>query len=124
MAIMTGRVLLVCALCVLWCGAGGRCDDGLVETAVRGSRAELPPAPAELATPPVGSQGLTHGVLGVTDKLSPASSIPRKDDEEDEEDNSDDDEDEETDEAGKKILKGRVIKEEQLHQTQVPGKRI
>ncbi|EKG00976.1 hypothetical protein TCSYLVIO_008055, partial [Trypanosoma cruzi] len=25
---MTGRVLLVCALCVLWCGAGGgRCDD-------------------------------------------------------------------------------------------------
>ncbi|KAF8279787.1 Mucin-associated surface protein (MASP), subgroup S016 [Trypanosoma cruzi] len=23
---MTGRVLLVCALCVLWCGAGGRCD--------------------------------------------------------------------------------------------------
>ncbi|ESS61977.1 mucin-associated surface protein (MASP) [Trypanosoma cruzi Dm28c] len=28
MAMMTGRVLLVCALCVLWCGAGGRCDDG------------------------------------------------------------------------------------------------
>ncbi|KAF8277563.1 Mucin-associated surface protein (MASP), subgroup S008 [Trypanosoma cruzi] len=26
MAMMTGRVLLVCALCVLWCGAGGRCD--------------------------------------------------------------------------------------------------
>ncbi|RNC52810.1 mucin-associated surface protein (MASP) [Trypanosoma cruzi] len=26
---MTGRVLLVCALCVLWCVAGGRCDgDG------------------------------------------------------------------------------------------------
>ncbi|ESS62683.1 mucin-associated surface protein (MASP) [Trypanosoma cruzi Dm28c] len=24
---MTGRVLLVCALCVLWCGAGGRCDE-------------------------------------------------------------------------------------------------
>ncbi|EAN93167.1 Mucin-associated surface protein (MASP) [Trypanosoma cruzi] len=24
---MTGRVLLVCALCVLWCGAGGRCED-------------------------------------------------------------------------------------------------
>ncbi|EKF39694.1 mucin-associated surface protein (MASP), putative [Trypanosoma cruzi marinkellei] len=27
---MTGRVLLVCALCVLWCGiAGGRCDEGV-----------------------------------------------------------------------------------------------
>ncbi|KAF8303945.1 Mucin-associated surface protein (MASP), subgroup S004 [Trypanosoma cruzi] len=25
---MTGRVLLVCALCVLWCGAGGRSDGG------------------------------------------------------------------------------------------------
>ncbi|ESS61353.1 mucin-associated surface protein (MASP) [Trypanosoma cruzi Dm28c] len=24
---MTGRVLLVCALCVLWCVAGGRCDE-------------------------------------------------------------------------------------------------
>ncbi|KAF5216425.1 Mucin-associated surface protein (MASP), subgroup S030 [Trypanosoma cruzi] len=24
---MTGRVLLVCALCVLWCGAGGRCEE-------------------------------------------------------------------------------------------------
>ncbi|KAF5215108.1 Mucin-associated surface protein (MASP) subgroup S004 [Trypanosoma cruzi] len=29
MAMMTtGRVLLVCGLCVLWCGAGGRCDGG------------------------------------------------------------------------------------------------
>ncbi|PBJ79621.1 mucin-associated surface protein [Trypanosoma cruzi cruzi] len=94
---MTGRVLLVCTLCVLWCGAGGRCEG---EAAVLGSRAELPPAPAELATLPVGSQGLPHGVSGVKDKLSPASSIPR---EEDEEDDSDDDEDEETDENEKKI---------------------
>ncbi|EKG02294.1 mucin-associated surface protein (MASP), putative [Trypanosoma cruzi] len=94
---MTGRVLLVCALCVLWCGAGGRCEG---EAAVLGSRAELPPAPAELATLPVGSQGLPHGVSGVKDKLSPATSIPR---EEDEEDDSDDDEDEETDENEKKI---------------------
>ncbi|KAF5217403.1 Mucin-associated surface protein (MASP) subgroup S030 [Trypanosoma cruzi] len=29
---MTGRVLLVCALCVLWCGAGGRCDGGEVSS--------------------------------------------------------------------------------------------
>ncbi|RNC53962.1 mucin-associated surface protein (MASP), partial [Trypanosoma cruzi] len=27
---MTGRVLLVCALCVLWCGAGGVCTDEVV----------------------------------------------------------------------------------------------
>ncbi|KAF8277799.1 hypothetical protein TcBrA4_0111510 [Trypanosoma cruzi] len=30
MAMMTGRVLLVCALCVLWCGTpGGRCQEGV-----------------------------------------------------------------------------------------------
>ncbi|EAN93336.1 mucin-associated surface protein (MASP) [Trypanosoma cruzi] len=33
---MTGRVLLVCALRVLWCGAGGRCDDEVVEAAAGG----------------------------------------------------------------------------------------
>ncbi|ESS56177.1 mucin-associated surface protein (MASP) [Trypanosoma cruzi Dm28c] len=33
MMMMTGRVLLVCALCVLWCGAGG------------GGCSEIPPAP-------------------------------------------------------------------------------
>ncbi|EAN98814.1 Mucin-associated surface protein (MASP) [Trypanosoma cruzi] len=27
MMMMTGRVLLVCALCVLWCGAGGGCEE-------------------------------------------------------------------------------------------------
>ncbi|EAN82649.1 Mucin-associated surface protein (MASP) [Trypanosoma cruzi] len=27
---MAGRVLLVCALCVLWCGAGGGCEEGEV----------------------------------------------------------------------------------------------
>ncbi|ESS58965.1 trans-sialidase [Trypanosoma cruzi Dm28c] len=32
---MTGRVLLVCALCVLWCGAGGGgCSDEVVEDVV------------------------------------------------------------------------------------------
>ncbi|EAN99300.1 Mucin-associated surface protein (MASP) [Trypanosoma cruzi] len=30
---MTGRVLLLCALCVLWCGAGGRCDVEVVRVA-------------------------------------------------------------------------------------------
>ncbi|EAN99856.1 Mucin-associated surface protein (MASP) [Trypanosoma cruzi] len=33
MAMMTGRVLLVCALCVLWCGAGGGFADKVVEAA-------------------------------------------------------------------------------------------
>ncbi|EAN92306.1 Mucin-associated surface protein (MASP) [Trypanosoma cruzi] len=33
MAMMTGRVLLVCALCVLWCGSGGRCEEEVVPVA-------------------------------------------------------------------------------------------
>ncbi|EAN99850.1 Mucin-associated surface protein (MASP) [Trypanosoma cruzi] len=36
MAMMTGRVLLVCALCVLWCGAGGRCEKVVVGSAAGG----------------------------------------------------------------------------------------
>ncbi|EAN88920.1 Mucin-associated surface protein (MASP) [Trypanosoma cruzi] len=50
---MTGRVLLVCALCVLWCGAGGRCDE---ETAARGSDAE-PPLASKPETPESGIPG-------------------------------------------------------------------
>ncbi|KAF8303797.1 Mucin-associated surface protein (MASP), subgroup S079 [Trypanosoma cruzi] len=42
---MTGRVLLVCALCVLWCGAGGRCDEG--EAAVHGVPPDVPASGAE-----------------------------------------------------------------------------
>ncbi|PBJ81144.1 mucin-associated surface protein [Trypanosoma cruzi cruzi] len=41
---MTGRVLLVCALCVLWCGAGGTCDKD--------------------ATRPAGSLGASTGGVG------------------------------------------------------------
>ncbi|PBJ70432.1 mucin-associated surface protein [Trypanosoma cruzi cruzi] len=41
---MTGRVLLVCALCVLWCGAGGTCDKD--------------------ATRPAGSLGASAGGVG------------------------------------------------------------
>ncbi|ESS61743.1 mucin-associated surface protein (MASP) [Trypanosoma cruzi Dm28c] len=39
---MTGRVLLVCALCVLWCGAcGGDADGSSVEYSFAGRRAQL-----------------------------------------------------------------------------------
>ncbi|KAF8296801.1 Mucin-associated surface protein (MASP), putative, partial [Trypanosoma cruzi] len=36
---MTGRVLLVCALCVLWCGAGGADASDLENNAVGGCMA-------------------------------------------------------------------------------------
>ncbi|PBJ77405.1 mucin-associated surface protein [Trypanosoma cruzi cruzi] len=42
MAMMTGRVLLVCVLCVLWCGAGGGDADGsAVEYSLLRWRAQL-----------------------------------------------------------------------------------
>ncbi|PBJ71300.1 mucin-associated surface protein [Trypanosoma cruzi cruzi] len=59
---MTGRVLLVCALCVLWCGAcGGRCDEG-EDTAIvvvspggrsndgNGGPGPAPPSPTGIGT--------------------------------------------------------------------------
>ncbi|KAF5222519.1 mucin-associated surface protein (MASP) [Trypanosoma cruzi] len=58
---MTGRVLLlVCALCVLWCGAGGRCDeeragdtpDGLSGASLTGSGETLPTEPKALSQLP------------------------------------------------------------------------
>ncbi|KAF8303718.1 Mucin-associated surface protein (MASP), subgroup S002 [Trypanosoma cruzi] len=73
---MTGRVLLVCALCVLWCGAGGGFADE-EKAAGSGSGGELPPASNPVVTPPVGSQGLQNGVTVVTEEVSPISSPPQ-----------------------------------------------
>ncbi|EKG01094.1 mucin-associated surface protein (MASP), putative [Trypanosoma cruzi] len=63
---MTGRVLLVCALCVLWCGAGGRCAeekaDEVIATEPGASLSggdsspkqskDSSPAPVSLVSPP------------------------------------------------------------------------
>ncbi|PBJ71878.1 mucin-associated surface protein [Trypanosoma cruzi cruzi] len=91
---MTGRVLLVCALCVLWCGAGGRCAEG--EAAGRVSGDELPQGSKPLVTPRVGSQGLQNGVTVVKEEVPPTSSPPQDGnadgDEGDGDDGGDDDE--------------------------------
>ncbi|PBJ78766.1 mucin-associated surface protein [Trypanosoma cruzi cruzi] len=92
---MTGRVLLVCALCVLWCGAGG--GFGEKETAGSGSDAELPPAPKPVVTPSVGSQGLQNGVTVVTEEVAQISSPPQDGDA-----NGDDDEEMEDGETEEK----------------------
>ncbi|EAN99564.1 Mucin-associated surface protein (MASP) [Trypanosoma cruzi] len=65
MAMMAGRVLLVCALCVLWCGAGGRCDgeDTALVVASPGGRSNdgksgpgpAPPSPLAIRTSGPGS---------------------------------------------------------------------
>ncbi|KAF8303508.1 Mucin-associated surface protein (MASP), subgroup S002 [Trypanosoma cruzi] len=100
---MTGRVLLVCALCVLWCGAGGRCKG---ETAVLGSRAELPPAPLE--TSQKGLQELQSGEPGAKGTASLASPPP-KDKDADNEDEGDEDgnADEEKDESKVRRTEGQ-----------------
>ncbi|KAF8304096.1 Mucin-associated surface protein (MASP), subgroup S002 [Trypanosoma cruzi] len=109
---MTGRVLLVCALCVLWCGAGSRCDEG--EAAGLGSDAELPPAPKPLATPPEGSQGLQNGVPVVTEEVSLISAPPQDEEADGDEGEGDEDGDAdgETDESKEKPTEGQSNKVE------------
>ncbi|EAN99569.1 Mucin-associated surface protein (MASP) [Trypanosoma cruzi] len=100
MAMMTGRVLLVCALCVLWCGAGcGRCEEE--GTAVPESDADLPLASKQLENSPQDTQGLNGGVPGANVNVPPASPEPREG-----EDDVDDDDSEET-EAQEEIIEGQ-----------------
>ncbi|EKF32250.1 mucin-associated surface protein (MASP), putative [Trypanosoma cruzi marinkellei] len=88
---MAGRVLLVCALCVLWCGAGGRCDGG--GTAGIGNGGGGTPTESEqLETIPQGSADLNDASPGVKENVAPPS-YPSKDDEDDDDDDDDDDED-------------------------------
>ncbi|EKF30755.1 mucin-associated surface protein (MASP), putative, partial [Trypanosoma cruzi marinkellei] len=93
---MTGRVLLVCALCVLWCGiAGGICDEE--GTAVLGSGGGPLPGTKELATSSEDPPELKSGASGVKVKVSSISSPPIEEAEECEDDDDgdgDDDEDE------------------------------
>ncbi|EKF29747.1 mucin-associated surface protein (MASP), putative [Trypanosoma cruzi marinkellei] len=98
---MTGRVLLVCALCVLWCGTGGRCDGE--DTAGPGNGNEqLPPESQQLETLPQGPPGLKGESPGDKEKVTPSSSTSVNEDSEnddDEDDKDDDDDDEDMDEV-------------------------
>ncbi|EAN99551.1 putative mucin-associated surface protein (MASP) [Trypanosoma cruzi] len=93
---MTGRVLLVCALCVLWCGAGGRCDGG--KTAGLGSAEHLLES-QELEKSPQFTQGIRDGTGGVKEKVLSTSS-----EDEDKEDASEENEHEETEDGEKKSI--------------------
>ncbi|EAO00131.1 putative mucin-associated surface protein (MASP) [Trypanosoma cruzi] len=94
---MAGRVLLVCALCVLWCGAGGRCDGG--ETAGLGSAEHLPES-QEPGTSPEGTQDLQDEAGGVVETAVPSTSS----EDEDKEDASEENEHEETEDGEKKSI--------------------
>ncbi|RNC43882.1 mucin-associated surface protein (MASP) [Trypanosoma cruzi] len=81
---MTCRVLLVCALCVLWCGVGGVCTEE-EETAGRGSGADLPLESKEIVISPEGPQGLQGGAPGGEENLTPVVIQEADDDDDDEE---------------------------------------
>ncbi|PBJ68750.1 mucin-associated surface protein [Trypanosoma cruzi cruzi] len=103
---MTGRVLLVCALCVLWCGAGGVFGEGLVESraGVSGSGGEHSLASKQLENSPQDTQGSHGRVPGVKGKVPPASPGLKAEEEEfddEEDDDSDNDEDEGTEDEVK-----------------------
>ncbi|EAO00142.1 Mucin-associated surface protein (MASP) [Trypanosoma cruzi] len=110
MAMMTGRVPLVCALCVLWCGAGGRCDEE--ERAVSGSGDGPPPGSAEHGTPRKETQELKVGAPGVIETASPPSLKPTGEDkdDDDEDDAGGDEDDNETDETKEKRREGQSNK--------------
>ncbi|ESS59087.1 mucin-associated surface protein (MASP) [Trypanosoma cruzi Dm28c] len=101
---MTGRVLLVCALCVLWCGAGGVCTDE-EETAGRGSGADLPLESKGFVTSPESSQGLQGGAPGGEVNLTPV--VIKEADDDDDGDDDDDDDDGETEEKEGKRTAGQ-----------------
>ncbi|EAN98634.1 Mucin-associated surface protein (MASP) [Trypanosoma cruzi] len=89
---MTGRVLLVCALCVLWCGAGGRCaeekaDEFLVtepggslsggDSSPKQSR-NSSPVPGSLVSPPKPQKDDNSENLHAKESLEPEEGIPLK----------------------------------------------
>ncbi|EKG00984.1 mucin-associated surface protein (MASP), putative [Trypanosoma cruzi] len=57
---MTGRVLLVCALCVLWCGAAGAAADGSEEMADPSSSERSQVLQNGLSEPTDGKKSLEH----------------------------------------------------------------
>ncbi|KAF8286755.1 Mucin-associated surface protein (MASP), subgroup S017 [Trypanosoma cruzi] len=79
MAMMTGRVLLVCALCVLWCGAGGRCDAA-VGVGAQLDDGKSPPESKGVETPSQGTQDLKGGAAGAKEDPPP---LPTEEDDED-----------------------------------------
>ncbi|KAF8277587.1 Mucin-associated surface protein (MASP), subgroup S055 [Trypanosoma cruzi] len=94
---MTGRVLLVCALCVLWCGTpGGRCDEGGTGRTPPGASASDVVGKDPQESPPI-AQGGSH-----TSGLK-APGIKNKSEDSDDEQLLTEDEEEEDEDRGKKL---------------------
>ncbi|KAF8300699.1 Mucin-associated surface protein (MASP), subgroup S063 [Trypanosoma cruzi] len=91
---MTGRVLLVCALCVLWCGTAGAAADGSEERAdLSGIGGESLPESKGIGKSPEGPQGKKDEAGDVNGKKPPASSEDEGEEDEEEDDADGDEED-------------------------------
>ncbi|KAF5219409.1 Mucin-associated surface protein (MASP) subgroup S079 [Trypanosoma cruzi] len=99
---MTGRVLLVCALCVLWCGAGGRCDEE--GPALPAGGGVPPPGSKELGTLPQDTQELKVRAKDIKVKVPPESS-PSLEEDEDEDRDEEEETTEDTEEEKEKKIK-------------------
>ncbi|KAF8288477.1 Mucin-associated surface protein (MASP), subgroup S063 [Trypanosoma cruzi] len=94
MMMMTGRVLLVCALCVLWCGTAGAAADGSEERAdLSGIGGESLPESKGIGKSPEGPQGKKDEAGDVNGKKPPASSEDEGEEDEEEDDADGDEED-------------------------------
>ncbi|KAF8307131.1 Mucin-associated surface protein (MASP), subgroup S055 [Trypanosoma cruzi] len=112
---MTGRVLLVCALCVLWCGAGGRCDEGGTgETLPGASASDVVKDPQE--SPPIAQGGSHTPVLK-------ASVIKNKTEDSDDEPLLTEDEEDEEDEEEEEEASSDEEDEDQDKRLQISGKK-
>ncbi|EAN99461.1 Mucin-associated surface protein (MASP) [Trypanosoma cruzi] len=115
MMMVTGRLLLLCALCVLWCGAGGGFANE--ERAGLGSGgAESLLESQELEKSPQVTQGIRDGTGGVKEQVPskpPEDEVEEDEDEddEDEEDDSEENEHEETEDGEKKSIEGQSDQE-------------
>ncbi|EAN97736.1 Mucin-associated surface protein (MASP) [Trypanosoma cruzi] len=82
---MTGRVLLVCALCVLCCGVGGRCEAG-VGVGAQQDGGTSPPESKGLETSSQDSQDLKDKAPVVKGEVPPASPGINAEEEDDDDD--------------------------------------
>ncbi|EKG02386.1 mucin-associated surface protein (MASP), putative, partial [Trypanosoma cruzi] len=106
---MTSRVLLVCALCVLWCGAGcGFAKEKAGHGVQRDvSASGTPPLGSkELVTPRQETQELNVGPTDVNLKVPRESSSSLEEEVDDNDDDNDDDDDSDDSEEEEEKIKG------------------
>ncbi|PBJ78558.1 mucin-associated surface protein [Trypanosoma cruzi cruzi] len=121
---MTGRVLLVCALCVLWCVAGGICEEHakVVDDGAPGGGSVVLVKEKGVTETPMRSE--QTGVLQVAEEAPNKGVADSSSEEEDEEEDGDDEPEGDINEEAEEITmeEGKGGKEEDKeHQSQSEG---